>query len=136
MPIKGGLVQDKTVAGAVTLLIAGPLLTNSGGGSCLVNLVSRTGQAPAGLVSSLPLSSGASSGPTTGGRSIAVATGSNHGDNRQQISNLKEALNDRDHPGIPVCYRTVGGGDGLAGTQGASPSRVRRRGPTRRMSRY
>ena len=49
MPIKGGLVQDKTVAGGIALLIAGPLLTNSGGESCLVNLVSRTGQAPAGL---------------------------------------------------------------------------------------
>ena len=48
MPIKGGLVQDKTVAGGIALLSAGPLLTNSGGESCLVNLVSRTGQAPAG----------------------------------------------------------------------------------------
>ena len=49
MPIKGGLVQDKTVAGGIALLIAGPLLTNSGSESCLVNLVSKTGQAPAGL---------------------------------------------------------------------------------------
>ena len=49
MPINDRLAQAETFADAVALLVAGPLLTGSGGETCLVNLVSRTGQAPAGL---------------------------------------------------------------------------------------